>query len=277
MLQNQFLYDECGTRYFLAHSNRGKSYNWIFIPGGPGCGSQCFLSLLELLQLPGNSWLIDFPANGDNTRGVDLNYNFDTWSDCLRVLTSKFQNTVYVGHSFGGMFPLLFPELESQLKGLIILNSAPCLWIEAASNMAKAKNLPTFTAEMDEFSKTPSQETFKKALMSCMPYYFPKTTLALGMKLLEKTPFNFYASPWWYKKAQESNFSAKWVPQAVPTLIIGGTEDCICPVSLFQEDKRFHRSNVVQKVIEGAGHVPWVEEPETVKQIFWSFIEEKLK
>lgn len=125
---------------------------------------------------------------------------------------------------------------------------------------------------MQEFTVNPNPETFRAALDPCMPYYFPQTTLEKGRELLAKVDFQYQPAVWWQRKAIESNFSAKWVPQKVPTLIIGSQYDCICPFVLFQKDKRFQRSNIELLFIEDAGHMIWVENPAKAKEAFEKMI-----
>lgn len=263
-----YFWDDDNVRYELAQSNNGTAYNWLFVPGGPGADSSYFMSLLQDLKLPGNTWLIDFPANGSNAINGHLDYDFDRWLDIFPSVISKFQNAVYVGHSFGGMLPLLYPQLENLLKGFVILNAAPSLWLEEAALLAVQKGLPILLEPVNEFARNPSPETFEQALIACMPYYFPKQTLEIGKALLKDLPLNYRAAVWWLNKVMTINYSAQWVPEQVPTLIIGGTEDCICPSSLFEKDTRFNRKNIMWKNIVDAGHMPWVEKPLEVKKAF---------
>ena|ERR1700722_13579534 len=267
-----YFYDNNHVRYELTNPHTNGPYNWLFFPGGPGADSSYFHSLNSILKLPGNVWHIDFPGNGGNVANTDVNYDFDNWFNIFLPIIQKFENPIIVGHSFGGMFPLLFPELEQYLKGLILLNSAPSLWLAEAVSYAKNFDLPSLAQEMQEFTENPNQETFKVALDACMPYYFPKKSLEKGRALLSDVSFQFQPAMWWQRKAMELNFSAKWIPQNVQTLILGCTHDCICPFSLFQKDTRFQRSNIELLNIEDAGHLGWVENPEAVKEAFVNFI-----
>lgn len=262
-----YLYDSNRVRYELYQTNEGKFYNWLFFPGGPGADSSCLKSLVDELKLPGNVWLIDLPGNGSNIT-EEYSENYDQWIEFFPDIIKKFENPVLVGHSFGGMFPLLFPELEKCLKGLIILNSAPVLWLQEAVAYARQFELPDLSKEMQEFTLNPNPKTFRNALDACMPYYFPQSSLEKGRVLLSQVDFQYQPAVWWQKKAVELNFSAKWVPQEVPTLIIGSKYDCICPFTLFERDKRFHRSNIELLYIEDAGHLVWVENPAKTKDAF---------
>lgn len=264
-----YLYDTDQVRYELYQTNGGKEYNWLFFPGGPGADSSYLRALVDELKLPGNVWLIDLPGNGGNVQKAFDDY--DSWASLLPKIVKRFNHPVLVGHSFGGMFPLLFPELESLLKGFIMLSSVPCLWLEEAVKYSKQFDVPDLTEEMREFTHDPNPETFKRALEACMPYYFPKKTLERGRRYLSQIPFQWQPAVWWQRRAMESNFSAKWVPQNLPTLIIGAKFDCICPFSLFKQDSRFQRQNIKLLFIENAGHCPWIENPTAVRHAFDAF------
>jgi pimeloyl-ACP methyl ester carboxylesterase len=266
-----YLYDSNHVRYELYQTNKGKPYNWLFFPGGPGGDSSYLYSLVDELNLPGNVWLIDMPGNGSNLQD-GFTDDFDQWMVIFPQIIKQFDNPVLVGHSFGGMFPLLFPELENHLKGFVILNSTPVLWLEEAVAYSKQFNLPDLSQEMQEFTLHPNQETFDTALNACMPYYFPEKTLEKGRALLSQVPFRYQPAVWWQRKAIELNFSAKWIPEKVPTLIIGSKYDCICPFSLFEKDLRFHRPNIELLFIKDAGHMDWVENPGAVRKAFKKLI-----
>lgn len=267
----QYSYDSNHVRYELYSRNGNEKYNWLFLPGGPGADSSYYRSLVDILNLPGSVWLIDMPGNGSNVE-ESVAYDYDEWFRIFPSVIQKFENPVLVGHSFGGMFPLLFPELENQLKGFVILSSAPSLWLEAAVEYAKQFDFPDMRKELKELALNPSQRTFEIAIDACMPYYFPKETLEEGRALVSKIQFQYLPAGWWQKKAIEINFSAKWIPQQVPTLIFGSKYDCICPFSLFENDKRFKRDNIELIYVENAGHFIWLENPQIMIDVFGEFI-----
>jgi pimeloyl-ACP methyl ester carboxylesterase len=216
---NNYLWDENSVRYQLINSvaNKNSVYNWLFFPGGPGADSSYLFDIGKELTLPGNTWLIDLPNNGSNHTSEA--YDFDQWFDLLLHTVRRFQNPVLVGQSFGGMFPLLFPELEQLLKGFVILSGAPTLWHEEASRVAKEKQKPSYAEPLQIFVENPNPETFKQAM------------------------------------------------------IIGGTEDCMTPPTLFLSDKRFIRDNISFVIIENAGHTPWLENMISVKQAFADYMQ----
>ena len=64
--ESRYSYDSDRVRYELYSTNDNKSYSWLFLPGGPGADSSYYHRLIDLLDLPGNVWLIDMPGNGSN-------------------------------------------------------------------------------------------------------------------------------------------------------------------------------------------------------------------
>lgn len=267
---NNYLYDENRVRLNWVRSRSGEMYNWLFIPGGPGASSDYLKGLVELLPITGNIFLVDFPGNGDYL--AEEFYEYDKWFEYFLELVRRFENPIVVGHSFGGMLPLLFPELEDVLKGYVILNSAPTLWLEAAAKFAFEHQLPNLMPQMQAFTLNPNPETFRVALQACMPYYFPDFSIEAGAKLLENVAFAYQPAVWWQRKAMQMAFDANWIPKKVQTLIVGGEYDAITPFSLFAADKRFDRDNIQKIFIESAGHMPWLEQPEIIKASFEAFM-----
>ena len=267
----KYLYDNNQVRYELYQTNGGKNYNWLFFSGGPGADSCYLRTLVDELHLPGNIWLIDLPGNGSNCTNSDIS-DFDFWVELFPRIVKQFDNPIVVGHSFGGMMTLRYPEFEEILKGCIILNSTPTLWLEEAAAYSKQFDLPDLTDDMQKFVLTPNQETFNAALNACMPYYFPKESLEKAKKLMLEIPFQYRPAVWGQIRALEGKLLAKWIPQKVPTLIIGAKYDCICPFTLFKNNQRFHRDNIKMFYIENGGHFPWIENPRAIEQAFNEFL-----
>lgn len=266
------IYDEQNIRYRLYNRPSGfqkSGINWLFTPGGPGADSSYLKSLADCLDVPGNIWLVDLPGNGSHV--VEASYPLEAWFKIFPTMVTHFENPILVGHSFGAQFPLLFPELEHSLKGFVILNSCPSLWSDEAVEYGKQFHLPDLSQDMAAFVNSPNPETFQSALNACMPYYFPFFSLEKGRALLADVPFRYEPAVWWQKKAVEMNFSAKWVPQSVPTMIVGGLFDCITPFTIFQKDPRFKRDNIEMHLLEECGHMPWVEKPAKINELFKSF------
>ena len=48
-------------------TQRPGPLNWLFLPGGPGIGSESLHELVDSAELPGTTWLVDLPGDGSNT------------------------------------------------------------------------------------------------------------------------------------------------------------------------------------------------------------------
>ncbi len=273
MSKRYVLFDENHTRMTLAQSNPGKGYNWLFVAGGPGADSEYFNELINALELPGNVWLVDLPENGGNRLNAEykVDYDFNTlWETSLKHVLRSLNHVILVGHSFSGLYPLLFPEIEKDLLGLVIISSASMPWIDQALKKAKSKNLPSFEKEMAEFLANKSPETFYKARKIFAYYYFTPETFKQGNDILFRGDFNFHAMNWWLSKASSIDFDSILVP-SIPTLIIGGSEDCAVPFEGYLADERYKKSNILIKEIKGGSHFPWLENPQEIKKLFHEY------
>ncbi len=88
--------------------------------------------------------------------------------------------------------------------------------------------------------------------------------------MLQSFPYNYEACQW-SEEHFDATYSAKWVPDHLPTLILAGDEDMISPVKLFAEERAFQRSNILYQGISRAGHFPWIENPDEVAMAFTRF------
>lgn len=267
------LYAKNGARLSYIKSAGDKSYNWIFVPGGPGFDSGYYLSLINLLNLPGTVWLLDLMENGSNKDGeYDPNFDFERWEQDLEEILSSFDRVIYVGHSFSGKYALLLPQIEKYLSALVLMCCSPVPWVNKTAVQGEKNQLPAFDKELSEFLQVKNKETFDKLLNVFAHYYFPNSSLEDGKKLLLKHEFNFYAFAWWLKKAQEIDCSKIMVP-SITCLILGGDLDPSVPFSAFFEDERFNKKNIIVKKISGAYHFPWLDNPKEVQNAFEQLIQ----
>lgn len=273
-MQRESFIDTFHTKFQLVSQNTRGVYNWLFVPGGPGMGADYLRSLASDLNLPGSVWLMDLPANGDNfADDIKPDYNFNQWDDMFIPAIRQFEHPIIVGHSFGGMYPFLFPELEEVLSGMVILNSSPKLWMEASARVVEERQLPSIESGMIAMMQNPCEETGMAALLDCVPYYFSQHGLEAGRALISATKFNCHAALWWFQRVGAVGYAAQWVPQQVNTLIIGGGDDAMTPFTLFENDERFARENIHLHLVKDGGHFPWIEQPQEVKEQFLRFVE----
>ncbi len=257
------LWTASGARLQLVHISEEGNLNWLFLPGGPGLGSESLLPLLNILKLPGNLWRLDLPGDGSNTTSNNSE-SFSHWSLALIEAVKEFEDVILVAHSTGGMYALSLPELENLLNGLVLLDSAPdAKWQDSFAAVVKTLPVPELEALQEKYSKDPSDKALKDLTVASAPYLFTEQWQTAGRESLSSLPYNYEAYQW-SEKHFDRTYQAKWVPRTIPTLILAGEKDLITPLRLFKDEKRFSRNNIILKTIMSAGHFPWIENPTEV-------------
>jgi pimeloyl-ACP methyl ester carboxylesterase len=262
---NSYLWTKSGCRLQLIRASEGKNLHWLFLPGGPGLGSEALSPLTSILKLPGTSWHVDLPGDGSNRAG-----SIKHWKPAFLEAVRAFENVILVGHSRGGMFALATPELQKNLKGLVLLDTAPDnSWQQHFARRIKKHPLPEADKLEKAYRKNPSNASLKAFILAGTPYMFNKASLKKGTESLKNLPYNYKAIQW-TQAHFDPTYTAKWIPK-IPTLILSGEDDLATPLSLFQK-KQYKRSNILQREIKDAGHFPWIENPRGVISAFNDYV-----
>jgi pimeloyl-ACP methyl ester carboxylesterase len=245
--------------------------NWLFLPGGPGMGSEYLEDFVSKLNLPGNKILGDFPGDGSNRNTTDISY--EQWRSKLLVVIKKLTPCILVTHSFSGMFALTIPELEKLLTGLVIISSAPDKrWMQEFELTIKTYDLPALGNTGIAFSKEPTDDNLRLAFIERIPYLFLPHEIKVGKELLKATVYNAVTRIWAYQHFHP-NYAYTWYPQTLPTIIIGSKDDRLLPIKLFLEQEEWHRDNIQFLVLEGTGHFPWLSCFSSIQEILVRIVE----
>lgn len=265
-----YLYTHLKARLQLIHTEGGANYNWLFLPGGPGLGSESLSGLTKGLKLPGNLWHLDLPGDGSNTTADDQTY-FAQWSLALMEAVTSLNDVILVAHSTGGMYVLATAGLENKLRGLILMDSAPdSSWRDAFIKILEKNLSREFVKLNEKYQKKPSNQLLKQMTMAAASYSFTPKGLAKGISVLSELPFNHQTCDWSAQHFDET-YQAQWIPKKIPTLILAGDKDQLTPLALFRKAKKFQRKNIFFKDIKNAGHFPWVENPKAVVNVFQEY------
>ncbi|MFA6301944.1 MAG: alpha/beta hydrolase [Legionella sp.] len=269
MKQNPF-WTKSITRLHKLHQNNFANYNWLFLPGGPGLGSESLKGLTELLSLPGAVWHVDLPGDGSNTTADD-EQSFANWSKGLIEASRAMDNVILVTHSSGGMFALATPELEKNLSGLVLMDSAPnASWQIHFMKYIQNHPLPEVERLQKLYERKPSNDLLKKLTIASAPYFSIPENLNKIAELLSSLPFNYKTHQWTAHNFHRT-YETKWIPQQIPTLIFSGDKDQLTPLTLFSQAIQFQRQNICIREIQNASHFPWIDNPEQVKQVFTEY------
>lgn len=260
-----------GYRFIKIEHNPEDTVNWIFLPGGPGLGSEYLEGYLTTLKLPGTIWRGDFPGDGSNVCSGKPPY--DTWNQTLPNALKPFKKVILVVHSFAGMVTLTQPKLENVLTGLVLLSTTPKMidgLIPGVLDRTAQQDMTETNRTKEIFRNDPTDAHLKDFAMA----WFDNITIS-GQneaihQLLSKLPYQG-AAYYWAMTVFHPKYHYNWVPQKLPTLILAGTADLITPVSLFDSNKDFDRPNISIQSVPGAGHFPWIENPNGVEAALYQF------
>ncbi len=244
--------------------------NWLFLPGGPGMGSEYLNQLVTNLDLPGTLIIGDFPGDGSNRNLDEINYEY--WKSGLIEVLNTLTPCILVTHSFSGMFALTVPELENILKGLVIINSAPSHnWQKVLADTATTYNLPNITNEVKALYNNPTDEQLKLLFQATIPYLFLQHEVQLGNDLLEISAYNVKTRIW-ADQYFHKTYTHSWIPNMLPTLIIGSHDDRLLPIKLFLQDEEWLRQNIKIVELRNTGHFPWLSYLTLVNEKMLDFV-----
>ncbi|VVC77225.1 2-succinyl-6-hydroxy-2, 4-cyclohexadiene-1-carboxylate synthase [Aquicella siphonis] len=264
-MKPNYLWTSSGARLRCIRSACDGNVNWIFLPGGPGLGSESLRGLTQILKMPGMIWHLDLPGDGSNTK---TDSGFSHWSRALVEAVKALPNVILAAHSTGGMYALSTPALSRLLTGLVLMDTAPdASWQNRFMQFAVNHPIDGITELQKKYIKKPSNALLKQITVASAPYSFTKRGLRKGVALFKSLPFNYKACEW-SAKHFDSTYRAKWVPDNMPVLIFAGAKDRIIPLDFFIASKKFQRKNIVFLRIKDAGHYPWIENPGQVAEAF---------
>lgn len=265
------LFTPSGVRLRLRASRVG-TLNWLFLPGGPGLGSESLEALVDTLALPGCAWLVDLPGDGSNIVSAALSDNaYAHWPQVLLEAARVLPNCVFVGHSTGGMYLLSVPELETHLCGLVLISAAPdASWRRHFTEMAQRNPLPEVEVTAQAFERQRTAENLRALTVAAAPWNFTPEALDAGRSLLAGLPYNVAAFDW-SEQCFDTQYAAQWWPGNLPVLILSGAEDRIIAPSVW-DAPAFSGTNVLHKSVQGAAHFPWIDRPAETRAAFMDFL-----
>ncbi len=268
----QYLWTLDGGRLHYQSTYKESKINWLFLPGGPGLGSEALADLTQLLKdkIPGVIWHFDLPNDGSN---ILENKPISNWRSALIQAITALENVVLVAHSTPGMYAQTMPELEKLLYGIVLIGSAPdASWQNRFEEYCEKNKDPVITEAEKEYIENPNNENLRKLLIAAARNCFvTEESIKAGKALFMRIPVNHNASEQAAKHFDSEKYQATWIPQTINTLITTGSIDPITPLKLFQNEK-YKRKNILLREISEAGHYPWFENPNEVVQAFQEYV-----
>ncbi|HEY0332725.1 MAG TPA: alpha/beta hydrolase [Stenotrophomonas sp.] len=257
-----------GVRLRL-HSGNDDELNWLLLPGGPGIGSESLQELADCMEVPGSIWLVDLPGDADNPAPAGTE-PFAAWPQVLIEAAQAMPNAVYAGHSTGGMYLLATPQVREHIVGLALLDTAPnCTWHAEYVAMTQADPLPAFEAAMAAYGADPSLANLTTLVVASAEWNFCAASLDTGRAMLSRMPYNLEAIEW-SDRNFDHRYEAQWWPSDIPVLRLWGSQDRIVSQRGWR-DPSYNTPNVMAHAVPDAGHFPWIENPDAVRDAFREF------
>lgn len=168
-----------------------------------------------------------------------------------------------LGHSQGASvaqeMALRHPE---RTAGLILVSATPGE-LGMMEDLADTLDLTPVPVEVDILQRVPpaSDEELAATMRGLAPYFARQPDVGDPEALFGGATFNAEAARRWMQSLTFWSAFDRLNRLESPVLLLTGAQDAICPP---QQAERIGRQtpNAELVVLEGAGHVPWVEEPE---------------
>jgi pimeloyl-ACP methyl ester carboxylesterase len=254
-----------------ARVRRPGDLDWLFLPGGPGIGSESLHELVDAIDVPGTCWLVDLPGDGSNVDAPGAGDDpFAAWPQVLVEAARAVPRPVLTAHSTGGMYTLSTPGLEPLLVGLVLISTAPdARWMAVFGAVAEAHPIPEVSELSMTYANDPTDANLRTLAVATAPWNFGPDALEAGRELLARMPYN-RAAVAWSEENFDFTYESTWWPATLPTMIVSGGSDRIVDQSLWDEP-RFEGVNVVRRTIGGGAHFPWIERPEALREAYSAF------
>jgi pimeloyl-ACP methyl ester carboxylesterase len=259
-----------GVRLRLRRQQPGD-HDWLFLPGGPGIGSESLHELADAIEVPGRSWMVDLPGDGSNVNAPGAGDDpFARWPRVVLEAAQAVERPVFVGHSTGGEYLLSTPELEPLLAGLVLISTAPdARWMPVFEAMCARHPLPAVTEATERYTADPTDANLADIAVASAEWNFAAGHVDTGRELLARMPYNGAAVAW-SDAHFDRTYTLAWWPRTLPTLILSGGDDRIVTQELWN-DPRFAGEHVVRRTIPGGGHFLWIERSDAVRDAFRDF------
>ncbi|CAM9010286.1 unnamed protein product [Wickerhamomyces anomalus] len=256
----------------------------ITLHGGRGFGSkESDHSVYKELALSGYR-VLSFDFRGHGNSSFTPPFTFKRIVEDIEELRQHFtkDKVIIIGGSFGGFiaqqYAITYPN---SLKALVLRVTAPSHHHEADAFKVLEKRLdkaPNVSVEMlrKVFSSFDSDEEFRLTIFAMLPLYSETYDANQGLKSALKTKYRAQSHNELYSEQEKYFDYREGLKQLnVPTLIIVGDKDWICPPKQSQLIHSLVKDSELLEV-EGANHSAHLEKRALVLDKISSFLRDRL-
>jgi len=243
----------------------GQGLPCLVMHGGLGMDHTYLHPWLDPLEDQLQLIYYDHRGNGRSDRPPAETLNHEQFSkdaDALRYRLG-YSRVAVIGHSYGGFIALEYAlRYPKKISHLILLNTAPAYnyGAEIRANLNRKNPSPEI---LNAFrSSTPSEASeLERLFHTVLPLYFHRFNPKLAHRLFADVIWSTSAAARNQHLLPSYNVIADLKEIEIPTLILVGRDDFVCPPS--QADLLHqHISGSELVIFEQSGHFPYVEEPE---------------
>ncbi len=249
----------------------------LLLHGGPGGDHStfkpAFSGLADIAQLV----YLDHRGNGRSEHGDPEGWNLAQWGDDVHAFCEALgiERPVVLGYSFGGMVAQSYATRHPEHPGkLILYSTSPKRDREEIYAMFARLGGPQARAVAEARWKTPNAETSEAYRRVCSPLYNRRGTRdpdAFARTVRhEEVAFRFATSD---DGPNPMDFRAALGRIQCPTLVVGGEDDPITPISRSELIAACLPQKLVRLVrVPNAGHGVHNDDPEVAMRVLREFI-----
>jgi proline iminopeptidase len=249
----------------LYYLSVGQGIPSLLLHGGLGLDHTYFHPWLNPLAEVLHLIYYDHRGNGRSGRPPFETLTLEQFAADADALSTflGFNKVAVIGHSVGGFialtFALTYPE---RISHLILMDTAPAFNYgeEIMANVEHRGATEEIMTALQSPNPTDDEE-MRRVFEIVFPLYFHKFDATLAGRLIADTIFSGYAGASNEVFIPTYDVTHRLNEIRVPTLILTGRDDFICPPSQAQIMRDgIPNSEVV--VFEHSGHFPHIEEPD---------------
>jgi proline iminopeptidase len=245
-----------GTELWYEQVSDGPS-TCIALHGGLGLDHTYLRPAWDVLGESTQLVYLDVRGNGRSGRPALATITMAQLADDVDALRAHLgvARVGLAGHSYGGFIALEYARRHPDaLRFLLLVDTAA------------GQPLAARSAEADPTEPAISDEEFMAELNGSMAAYFHEYDPAHAEALLANTIVNGQIGMWSIQQLAAWGVQEALRGMAVPTLVVVGRQDRICPLGA-SEEIAANIPDAQLAIVEDAGHFPWVESPATFNAV----------
>lgn len=251
----------------------------VALHGGPGFDHVQLKPALGPLRAHAQIVYVDLRGQGRSGRPPIETCTLEQTADDVAGLCGRLgiERPVVLGHSAGGFVALHLAVRHPEVAGgLVLCSTAPTLEPisdgEPAPSLADRAGPEATEVAARLFGGDMSPDTMEAFARLVAPFYAGPAHMEVPLQLLPLSSFNAEVAQHFFRNlASQYDLRARLGEIDVPTLVVGGGYDWVCPPAA----SRFLARSIPHAellLLEEAGHFSFVEDPDRFREAVVAFL-----